>query len=147
MRRMLTLCLIALLPALAFAQASWRRPITAPQDFLGGEPEPAVELSGACRDAVAPKLASTRQAKLSDAEVKAVESCAKTSVAQAGKVIHAVRAVRIGASGGDYQVYFNKTQVFVFHGSFDKAPMADAVVLVASEGEISDSFADAATLD
>lgn len=147
MRRLLTFCLIALLPAVAFAQASWRRPITAPQDFLAGEPEPAIELTGACRDSVAPKLASARQVKLSEAEVKAVEACAKAPVAQAGKTIHAVRAVRIGSSGGDYQVYFNKTQVFVFHGSFDKAPMADAVVLVASEGEISDSFADAATLD
>jgi hypothetical protein len=146
MRRLLTLCLIAL-PAVAFAQASWRRPIAAPQDFLAGEPEPAIELSGACRDSVAPKLAAARQAKLSDAEVKSLEACAKTPVAQAGKMIHAVRAVRIGTSGGDYQVYFNKTQVFVFHGSFDKLPMADAVVLVASEAEISDSFADAATLD
>lgn len=147
MRRLLTVCLIVLLPALAVAQASWRRPIAAPQDFLGGEPEPAIELIGACRDPVAPKLASARQVKLTDAEVKAVEACAKTPVAQAGKSIHAVRAVRIGTSGGDYQVYFNKTQVFVFHGSFDKAPMADAVVLVASAGDISDSFADAATLD
>lgn len=147
MRRLLTLCLIALLPTVAAAQASWRRPITAPQDFLSGEPEPAIELSGACRDSVTPKLAAARQAKLSEAEVKAVEACAKVPVAQAGKMIHAVRAVRIGASGGDYQVYFNKTQVFVFHGSFDKLPMGDAVVLVASEVEISDSFADAATLD
>ena len=147
MRRLPLVCLIALLPPLAAADANWRRPITAPQDFLAGEPEPAIELSESCRAPIAPKLAAVRQVRLADAEVRAAESCVKTSVGQPGKIVHAVRAVRVGKSGGDYQVYFNKTQVFVFHGSFDKLPLADTIVLVVSDVEISDSFADAATLD
>ena len=147
MRRLLPVCLIALLPGLAAADANWRRPVAAPQEFLAGEPEPAVEVSESCRASVAPKLAAVRQVRLADTEVRALESCMKTTVGPPGKIVHAVRAVRIGKSGGDYQVYFNKTQVFVFHGSFDKLPLADAIVLVASDAEISDSFADAATLD
>jgi hypothetical protein len=147
MKRLLPVCLMALLPAVVAAEANWRRPIAAPQDFLAGEPEPAIEVSPGCRGAVAAKLATARQVRLADAEVQAMQTCLKSTVGQPGKMIHAVRAVRVGASGGDYQVYFNKTQVFVFHGSFDKLPLADTVVLVASDAEISDSFADAATLD
>jgi hypothetical protein len=145
MRRMPAVYLLVLLPALA--AADWRRPITAPQDFLGGEPEPAIELSEACKGAIAPKLATVRHVRLADAEVRALETCMKEPIGQPGKAIHAVRAVRIGTSGGAYQVYFNKTQAFVFHGSFDKLPLTDAVVLLTTDGEISDSFADAATLD
>lgn len=147
MSRWLPMCLMALLPAVAAAEATWRRPIAAPQDFLAGEPEPAIEVSPACRGAVAPKLATVRQVRLADAEVQAIQTCQKSAVGQPGKIIHAVRAVRVGTSGGDYQVYFNKTQVFVFHGSFDKLPLTDTIVLVSSDAEISDSFADAATLD
>ncbi|WP_374562994.1 hypothetical protein [Ideonella sp.] len=147
MRRLPTACLLLLLPALAAADANWRRPITAPQDFLGGEPEPAIELSEACKATVAPRLASVRHVRLADTEVQALETCMKEPIGQTGKIIHALRAVRIGTSGGSYQVYFNKTQAFVFHGSFDKLPLTDAIVLVATDGEITDSFADAATLD
>ena len=147
MRRMSFLCLVLLAPALALADAAWRRPVPAPQEFLAGEPEPAVELSAACRPAIAAKLAAVRQVRLTDDEVRAVEECLKGTVGRPGKMVHAVRAVRVGPSGGDYQVYFNKSQVFVFHGSFDKLPLTDSVVLVASDGEITDSFADAATLD
>ncbi|MEK8033483.1 hypothetical protein AACH06_21900 [Ideonella sp. DXS29W] len=147
MWRLLFLCLIASAPALSEAQATWRRPITAPQDFLAHEPEQALELSAACRATVAPRLAAARVVRLAAADISALEACTKAPVAQGGKLIHAVRAVRIGGSGGDYQVYFNKTEVFVFHGSFDKLPMADAVVLVAADVELTDAFADAATLD
>ena len=147
MRRLPAVYLLVLLPTLVAANANWRRPITAPQDFLSGEPEPAIELSEACKGAVAPKLAAVRHVRLADAEVRALETCMKEPIGQPGKLIHAVRAVRVGTSGGAYQVYFNKTQAFVFHGSFDKLPLIDAVVLLATDGEISDSFADAATLD
>jgi hypothetical protein len=147
MRRLPAAYLLLLLPALAAADPNWRRPITAPQDFLSGEPEPAIELSTACKGIVAPKLATARHVRLADTEVRALETCMKEPIGQPGKVIHAVRAVRVGSSGGAYQVYFNKTQAFVFHGSFDKLPLTDAVVLLATDFEISDSFADAATLD
>ncbi|HEX5684549.1 MAG TPA: hypothetical protein VFY73_11005 [Ideonella sp.] len=147
MRRLSAAYLLLLLPALAAADANWRRPITAPQDFLSGEPEPAIELNEACKGAVAPKLATVRHVRLADTEVRALETCMKEPIGPPGKVIHAVRAVRVGSSGGAYQVYFNKTQAFVFHGSFDKLPLTDAVVLLATDFEISDSFADAATLD
>ena len=143
------LLLFALLEA-SHAQASdgWKVEPNDPSRFFVHEVDRALvlEVPLRCQGALAAKLANVRQIKLAAQDVRDLERCGSLTV-PAGKHRYAVRAVRVGDQGGRYAAFQDGEEIYVFHGTFGSGEIKRSVVIVATEAEVKNSFANAAKVE